>query len=90
MRFTLAAGKPVWRTLRASDATQAVQYAQECYASPAHTRFAPLKSGGATIPIAYVAATREVSLWEVILRGITHESIKLVPSSETTGRFTSR
>jgi hypothetical protein len=61
-----------------------------CYPSSTLCRFTPLMAGGAIVPIAYAATTRDISLWETILRDIAHRAVKQIPDSETVGRFTVR
>lgn len=78
----------LWRTLTAPDAPTAVAYAEACYPSPTSCRLSPITKGGSIVPIAYAANTRVVSLWEAILRNIAHQSIKLVPSSDTQNKYT--
>jgi hypothetical protein len=34
-------------------------------------------ASGAIVPIAYAATTRDISLWETILRDIAHRAVKL-------------
>ena len=87
---TVKRGTRLWRTLRAPDATTAAAYSAVCYPSPTLCRFTPLMTGGAIVPIAYAATTRDISLWETILRDIAHRAVKQIPDSETVGRFTVR
>ena len=87
---TLKRETKLWRTLRAPDATVAAAYSAVCFPSSTLCRFTPLMAGGVIVPIAYAATTRDISLWETILRDIAHRAVKQIPDSETVGRFTVR
>lgn len=87
---SLKRGAKLWRTLRAPDATTAAAYSVVCYPSLTLCRFTPLTTGGAIVPIAYAATTRDLSLWETILRDIAHRAVKQISDSEIIGRFTVR
>lgn len=88
LQTIVPAGQTYFRTLFAEGSDSAGAYAQELYASAKPGRFTPLVNArGETVPIAYCAETEEVSLWEAVLRTITHRSVRRLPVSETRNRY---
>jgi RES domain len=68
-----------WRVLKAPTPGEAVEYARVCYPSDVRSRFSPVMTYGNIVPAAYAGSTREIALWEAVLRDIHHQRIKRVP-----------
>ena len=83
LRVDLDTGSPWYRVLRAGSPAQALQYAAACYPSEANNRFSPLYEAGVVFPAAYAGDQRETALWEVVLRDIRHQGIRIVPEPQT-------
>lgn len=81
------AGVTFWRVLRATPPADPLEYAKVCYPSEGENRFTPVIATGKIVPAAYAGSTREVALWEVVLRDIRHKGVKRVPHHETTNRY---
>jgi len=78
----------IWyRTLSAPTPEKAREFAATWHPSRNPCRFTPVFIGGAIVPSAYAASTRAVSLWEVILRGVRHDGVRRVPTTQTRGRY---
>jgi hypothetical protein len=76
-----------FRVLRAIPPASPLAYARTCWPSEANSRFSPIRAHGNIIPSAYAATTRELALWETILRDIRHQGIKRVPQREISNRY---
>jgi hypothetical protein len=83
----VAAGSEFWRVLRAISPSDPIEYAKVCHASDARNRFSPIVVGGKIVPAAYAGSSREIALWEGVLRDIRHKAVKRVPQSEITNRY---
>jgi hypothetical protein len=83
----LAAGSQFWRVLRAEPPANPLGYARICHPSDVRNRFTPIELDGRVVPSAYAGSTREIALWESVLRSIRHKGIKRVPQHETSNRF---
>jgi hypothetical protein len=86
-RYAMRTDAPWWRVLRARSLSEAGEFASTWYPSPTRARFTPLQRGGTIVPAAYAGSTREISIWEVILRNIRHEGIRRIPEHETRDRY---
>ena len=82
----LPAYSTFYRVVRAV-AAHPLEYARTFYPSDLNNRFTPIRSHGKIIPSAYAGATRELALWETVLRNIRHQGIKRVPRHETSHRY---
>jgi hypothetical protein len=76
-----------WRVLRAIPPADPLEYAKVCYPSDGKNRFTPVVALGKIVPAAYAGRTREIALWEVVLRDIRHKAIKRVRQHETSNRY---
>jgi hypothetical protein len=81
------AGTTFWRVLRVTPPADPLEYAKVCYPSDGKNRFTPIIALGKIVPAAYAGSTREIALWEVVLREIRHKGIRRVPQHETTNRY---
>ena len=87
LRVDLDVDSPWYRVLRAGSPAQALQYAAVCYPSDANNRFSPLYEADVVFPAAYAGDQRETVLWEVVLRDIRHQGIRIVPEPQTQDRY---
>ena len=87
LRVDLDVDSPWYRVLRAESPAQALQYAAVCYPSDANNRFTPLYEADVVFPAAYAGGRRETALWEVVLRDIRHQGIRIVPEHQTRDRY---
>ena len=78
----------IWyRTLAAPTPEKALEFAATWHPSRNVGRFTPVSNGANIVPAAYAASTRAVSLWEVVLRGVRHDGVRRVPTTQTCGRY---
>lgn len=88
LRTTVPQGQGYFRTVWAEGSDRALTYAQELFPSPREGRFTPLRDFKSEIvPVAYCAETEDVSLWEAVLRTITHRQVRRVPATESRERY---